>query len=105
VSSPRAISITPVDHVSDPTPLFLPSFVVHHTIQFPALQKQKANLDDLPKKSLFCLTLDNPMRKVAVNIINSKWFDRFIMSLIFFNCGRVWLPLFTPFFRSQNTNN
>jgi hypothetical protein len=42
---------------------------------------------------------------VAVNIINSKWFDRFIMSLIFFNCGRVWLPLFTPFFRSQNTNN
>ena len=43
-------------------------------------------MEDLPKKSLFFLTVDNPVRKVAINIVFSKWFDRFILSLIFFNC-------------------
>nr|AAC63050.1 voltage-gated calcium channel alpha-1 subunit [Cyanea capillata] len=40
-----------------------------------------------PKRALFCLTLDNPVRSAAITIVDWKPFDFFILASIFANCA------------------
>jgi len=45
-------------------------------------------LDDYPfsNKAFFCIDKANPLRKVASDVVRSKWFDRASMFVIFVNC-------------------
>jgi hypothetical protein len=44
------------------------------------------DIDNLQPKSLFFLETKNPVRAFAVKVVFNKWFDRLILTLIFFNC-------------------
>ncbi|XP_049881606.1 muscle calcium channel subunit alpha-1-like isoform X1 [Pectinophora gossypiella] len=55
-----------------------------------------------PKRSLFCLDLKNPLRKLCYDIVEWKPFEYMILTTIFANC--VALAVFTPY-PSGDTNN
>ncbi|KAJ0171038.1 hypothetical protein K1T71_013237 [Dendrolimus kikuchii] len=55
-----------------------------------------------PKRSLMCLGLDNPLRKLCYNIVEWKPFEYMILTTIFANC--IALAVFTPY-PSGDTNN
>lgn len=45
-------------------------------------------IDNFPfsKRSLFCLGPEQPVRKIAVDVVRNKWFDRASMGIILVNC-------------------
>ncbi|RVE48345.1 hypothetical protein evm_007005 [Chilo suppressalis] len=55
-----------------------------------------------PKRSLFCLGLKNPLRKLCYDIVEWKPFEYMILITIFANC--IALAVFTPY-PSGDTNN
>ncbi|CAH2060517.1 unnamed protein product, partial [Iphiclides podalirius] len=55
-----------------------------------------------PKRSLFCLDLKNPLRKLCYDIVEWKPFEYMILTTIFANC--IALAVFTPY-PSGDTNN
>ncbi|CAK1546630.1 unnamed protein product [Leptosia nina] len=55
-----------------------------------------------PKRSLFCLTLTNPLRKLCYDIVEWKPFEYMILTTIFANC--IALAVFTPY-PAGDTNN
>ncbi|XP_047037317.1 muscle calcium channel subunit alpha-1-like isoform X2 [Helicoverpa zea] len=55
-----------------------------------------------PKRSLFCLGLKNPLRKLCYDIVEWKPFEYMILTTIFANC--IALAVFTPY-PSSDTNN
>ncbi|XP_045539714.1 muscle calcium channel subunit alpha-1-like isoform X2 [Papilio machaon] len=55
-----------------------------------------------PKRSLFCLGLKNPLRKLCYDIVEWKPFEYMILTTIFANC--IALAVFTPY-PSGDTNN
>ncbi|XP_021201888.1 muscle calcium channel subunit alpha-1 isoform X2 [Bombyx mori] len=57
-----------------------------------------------PKRSLMCLTLDNPLRKLCYSIVEWKPFEYMILTTIFANC--IALAVFTPYpFGDTNNTN
>ena len=52
--------------------------------QCPALTRRCASA--CPPRSLFVLSLSNPLRMGAVLLVKSRYFDRFILMLIIVNC-------------------
>ncbi|XP_054713123.1 muscle calcium channel subunit alpha-1-like [Uloborus diversus] len=48
-----------------------------------------------PVRALFCLTLQNPIRKICIDIVEWKPFEYLILLTIFANC--IALAVFTPF--------
>ncbi|XP_065066624.1 voltage-dependent L-type calcium channel subunit alpha-1D-like isoform X2 [Rhopilema esculentum] len=59
-----------------------------------------------PKRALFCLTLDNPVRSGAITIVDWKPFDFFILASIFANCAALaaYEPLPSGDTTSRNEN-
>ncbi|CAH0731482.1 unnamed protein product, partial [Brenthis ino] len=55
-----------------------------------------------PKRSLLCLTLKNPLRKLCYDIVEWKPFEYMILTTIFANC--IALAVFTPY-PAGDTNN
>ncbi|CAG5037441.1 unnamed protein product [Parnassius apollo] len=55
-----------------------------------------------PKRSLFCLGLKNPLRKLCYDIVEWKPFEYMILTTIFANC--IALAVFTPY-PNGDTNN
>ncbi|KAH9628916.1 hypothetical protein HF086_006285 [Spodoptera exigua] len=55
-----------------------------------------------PKRSLFCLGLKNPLRKLCYDIVEWKPFEYMILTTIFANC--IALAVFTPY-PASDTNN
>mmetsp|Transcript_3541 Transcript_3541/g.12709 ORF Transcript_3541/g.12709 Transcript_3541/m.12709 type:complete len:1714 (-) Transcript_3541:989-6130(-) len=54
-------------------------------------------------RALFCLTLQNPLRRSVVYIIKSKHFERFILFLILSNCIFLAMDVNKPNFEETNT--
>ncbi|KAG6449276.1 muscle calcium channel subunit alpha-1 isoform X2 [Manduca sexta] len=59
-------------------------------------------LPERPKRSLLCLGLKNPLRKLCYDIVEWKPFEYMILTTIFANC--IALAVFTPY-PSGDTNN
>uniref|UniRef100_A0A8C7WLL1 Voltage-dependent L-type calcium channel subunit alpha n=1 Tax=Oncorhynchus mykiss TaxID=8022 RepID=A0A8C7WLL1_ONCMY len=58
-------------------------------------KKQGGSTNSRPPRALFCLTLNNPIRRACISLVEWKPFDIFILLSIFANC--VALAVYIPF--------
>ncbi|XP_078728531.1 voltage-dependent L-type calcium channel subunit alpha-1D-like isoform X8 [Lampetra fluviatilis] len=63
--------------------------------QYAKTKKQGSNANDRPPRALFCLDLNNPLRRACISLVEWKPFDLFILVAIFANC--VALAVYIPF--------
>ncbi|XP_069795826.1 voltage-dependent L-type calcium channel subunit alpha-1D-like isoform X14 [Narcine bancroftii] len=64
--------------------------------QFAKSKKQQGStVNNRPARALFCLNLNNPIRRACISIVEWKPFDIFILIAIFANC--VALAIYIPF--------
>ncbi|XP_059505862.1 voltage-dependent L-type calcium channel subunit alpha-1D-like isoform X3 [Stegostoma tigrinum] len=64
--------------------------------QFAKSKKQQGStVNNRPARALFCLNLNNPIRRACISIVEWKPFDIFILIAIFANC--VALAVYIPF--------
>ncbi|XP_041081104.1 voltage-dependent L-type calcium channel subunit alpha-1D-like [Polyodon spathula] len=63
--------------------------------QYAKSKKQGNNANSRPPRALFCLTLNNPIRRACISLVEWKPFDIFILIAIFANC--VALAIYIPF--------
>ncbi|XP_073767393.1 voltage-dependent L-type calcium channel subunit alpha-1D isoform X6 [Danio rerio] len=63
--------------------------------QYAKSKKQGSSTNSRPPRALFCLTLNNPVRRACINLVEWKPFDIFILLSIFANC--VALAVYIPF--------
>ncbi|XP_076859146.1 voltage-dependent L-type calcium channel subunit alpha-1D isoform X4 [Brachyhypopomus gauderio] len=63
--------------------------------QYVKSKKQGSATNSRPPRALFCLTLNNPIRRACISLVEWKPFDIFILLSIFANC--VALAVYVPF--------
>nr|XP_033781763.1 voltage-dependent L-type calcium channel subunit alpha-1D [Geotrypetes seraphini] len=63
--------------------------------QYAKSKKQGSTTNNRPARALFCLSLNNPIRRACITIVEWKPFDIFILLAIFANC--VALAVYIPF--------
>ncbi|XP_055079120.1 voltage-dependent L-type calcium channel subunit alpha-1D [Periophthalmus magnuspinnatus] len=63
--------------------------------QYAKSKKQGGSTNSRPPRALFCLTLNNPLRRACISLVEWKPFDIFILLSIFANC--VALAIYIPF--------
>ncbi|XP_029456739.1 voltage-dependent L-type calcium channel subunit alpha-1D isoform X4 [Rhinatrema bivittatum] len=63
--------------------------------QYSKSKKQGSTTNNRPARALFCLSLNNPIRRACISIVEWKPFDVFILVAIFANC--VALAVYIPF--------
>ncbi|XP_051915324.1 voltage-dependent L-type calcium channel subunit alpha-1D isoform X7 [Hippocampus zosterae] len=63
--------------------------------QYAKSKKQGGSTNNRPPRALFCLTLNNPIRRACISLVEWKPFDIFILLSIFANC--VALAIYIPF--------
>ncbi|XP_075405126.1 voltage-dependent L-type calcium channel subunit alpha-1D isoform X1 [Tenrec ecaudatus] len=63
--------------------------------QYAKSKKQGNSPNSRPARALFCLSLNNPIRRACISIVEWKPFDIFILLAIFANC--VALAIYIPF--------
>uniref|UniRef100_A0A8B9LDF0 Voltage-dependent L-type calcium channel subunit alpha n=1 Tax=Astyanax mexicanus TaxID=7994 RepID=A0A8B9LDF0_ASTMX len=63
--------------------------------QYAKSKKQGSSTNSRPPRALFCLTLNNPIRRACISLVEWKPFDIFILLSIFANC--VALAVYVPF--------
>uniref|UniRef100_A0A8C5C6R8 Voltage-dependent L-type calcium channel subunit alpha n=1 Tax=Gadus morhua TaxID=8049 RepID=A0A8C5C6R8_GADMO len=63
--------------------------------QYAKSKKQGGSTNSRPPRALFCLTLNNPVRRACISLVEWKPFDIFILLSIFANC--VALAIYIPF--------
>ncbi|XP_061113054.1 voltage-dependent L-type calcium channel subunit alpha-1D-like [Conger conger] len=63
--------------------------------QYAKSKKQSSTVNSRPPRALFCLTLNNPIRRACISLVEWKPFDIFILLSIFANC--VALAVYIPF--------
>ncbi|XP_070246874.1 voltage-dependent L-type calcium channel subunit alpha-1D isoform X3 [Myotis yumanensis] len=63
--------------------------------QYTKSKKQGNSSNSRPARALFCLSLNNPIRRACISIVEWKPFDIFILLAIFANC--VALAIYIPF--------
>ncbi|KAJ3586089.1 hypothetical protein NHX12_012490 [Muraenolepis orangiensis] len=63
--------------------------------QYAKSKKQGGSTNSRPPRALFCLTLNNPLRRACISLVEWKPFDVFILLSIFANC--VALAIYIPF--------
>nr|XP_046239641.1 calcium channel, voltage-dependent, L type, alpha 1D subunit, a isoform X2 [Scatophagus argus] len=63
--------------------------------QYAKSKKQGSNANSRPPRALFCLNLNNPIRRACISLVEWKPFDIFILIAIFANCMA--LAVYVPF--------
>uniref|UniRef100_A0A8D0CD64 Voltage-dependent L-type calcium channel subunit alpha n=1 Tax=Scleropages formosus TaxID=113540 RepID=A0A8D0CD64_SCLFO len=63
--------------------------------QYAKSKKQSTVANSRPPRALFCLSLNNPIRRACISLVEWKPFDIFILLSIFANC--VALAIYVPF--------
>ncbi|XP_053291132.1 calcium channel, voltage-dependent, L type, alpha 1D subunit, a [Pleuronectes platessa] len=63
--------------------------------QYAKSKKQGSNANSRPPRALFCLKLNNPVRRACISLVEWKPFDIFILIAIFANCMA--LAVYVPF--------
>uniref|UniRef100_A0A671YK53 Voltage-dependent L-type calcium channel subunit alpha n=1 Tax=Sparus aurata TaxID=8175 RepID=A0A671YK53_SPAAU len=67
----------------------------HKRQQYAKSKKQGSNANSRPPRALFCLNLNNPIRRACISLVEWKPFDIFILIAIFANCMA--LAVYVPF--------
>uniref|UniRef100_A0A3P9D0T5 Voltage-dependent L-type calcium channel subunit alpha n=1 Tax=Maylandia zebra TaxID=106582 RepID=A0A3P9D0T5_9CICH len=83
----------PVCTTSTPAPVG--SLAQKKRQQYAKSKKQGGSTSGRPPRALFCLTLNNPIRRACISLVEWKPFDIFILLSIFANC--VALAIYIPF--------
>uniref|UniRef100_A0A3B4CRF5 Voltage-dependent L-type calcium channel subunit alpha n=1 Tax=Pygocentrus nattereri TaxID=42514 RepID=A0A3B4CRF5_PYGNA len=63
--------------------------------QYAKSKKQGSSANTRPQRALFCLNLNNPIRRACISLVEWKPFDIFILIAIFANCMA--LAVYVPF--------
>ncbi|XP_028822833.1 calcium channel, voltage-dependent, L type, alpha 1D subunit, a isoform X3 [Denticeps clupeoides] len=63
--------------------------------QYAKSKKQGSTANNRPPRALFCLNLNNPLRRACISVVEWKPFDIFILIAIFANCMA--LAVYVPF--------
>uniref|UniRef100_A0A3P8QLK9 Voltage-dependent L-type calcium channel subunit alpha n=1 Tax=Astatotilapia calliptera TaxID=8154 RepID=A0A3P8QLK9_ASTCA len=90
---PNISSRPPVCTTSTPAPVG--SLAQKKRQQYAKSKKQGGSTSGRPPRALFCLTLNNPIRRACISLVEWKPFDIFILLSIFANC--VALAIYIPF--------
>ncbi|XP_036734215.1 voltage-dependent L-type calcium channel subunit alpha-1D isoform X8 [Manis pentadactyla] len=81
--------------MSAPAPPPVGSLSQRKRQQYAKSKKQGNSSNSRPARALFCLSLNNPIRRACISIVEWKPFDIFILLAIFANC--VALAIYIPF--------
>uniref|UniRef100_A0A671KEN1 Voltage-dependent L-type calcium channel subunit alpha n=1 Tax=Sinocyclocheilus anshuiensis TaxID=1608454 RepID=A0A671KEN1_9TELE len=73
--------------------------------QYAKSKKQGSTTNSRPPRALFCLTLNNPVRRACINLVEWKPFDIFILLSIFANCVALAVCIPFPEDDSNSTNH
>uniref|UniRef100_A0A3P8ZYW1 Voltage-dependent L-type calcium channel subunit alpha n=1 Tax=Esox lucius TaxID=8010 RepID=A0A3P8ZYW1_ESOLU len=91
--APKSMSARP--SVPGATPAPVGSLSQRKRQQYAKSKKQSGSTNSRPPRALFCLTLNNPIRRACISLVEWKPFDIFILLSIFANC--VALAIYIPF--------
>ncbi|XP_026130790.1 voltage-dependent L-type calcium channel subunit alpha-1D isoform X4 [Carassius auratus] len=82
---------------SVPVPSVIPvgSLAQKKRQQYAKSKKQGSSANTRPQRALFCLNLNNPIRRACISLVEWKPFDVFILIAIFANCMA--LAVYIPF--------
>ncbi|XP_073771742.1 calcium channel, voltage-dependent, L type, alpha 1D subunit, a isoform X20 [Danio rerio] len=80
-----------------PVPSVVPvgSLAQKKRAQYAKSKKQGSSANTRPQRALFCLNLNNPIRRACISLVEWKPFDIFILIAIFANCMA--LAVYVPF--------
>uniref|UniRef100_A0A8C5CD05 Voltage-dependent L-type calcium channel subunit alpha n=1 Tax=Gadus morhua TaxID=8049 RepID=A0A8C5CD05_GADMO len=73
--------------------------------QYAKSKKQGSNANSRPPRALFCLKLNNPIRRACISLVEWKPFDIFILIAIFANCMALAVYIPFPADDSNSTNH
>uniref|UniRef100_A0A3Q3A1V9 Voltage-dependent L-type calcium channel subunit alpha n=1 Tax=Kryptolebias marmoratus TaxID=37003 RepID=A0A3Q3A1V9_KRYMA len=73
--------------------------------QYAKSKKQGSNANSRPPRALFCLNLNNPLRRACISLVEWKPFDIFILIAIFANCMALAVYIPFPEDDSNSTNH
>uniref|UniRef100_A0A3Q4G934 Voltage-dependent L-type calcium channel subunit alpha n=1 Tax=Neolamprologus brichardi TaxID=32507 RepID=A0A3Q4G934_NEOBR len=84
---------------------FSPSEAPDSAIHRRGPKKQGSNANSRPPRALFCLNLNNPIRRACISLVEWKPFDIFILIAIFANCMALAVYIPFPEDDSNSTNH
>uniref|UniRef100_A0A3Q3IRH6 Voltage-dependent L-type calcium channel subunit alpha n=1 Tax=Monopterus albus TaxID=43700 RepID=A0A3Q3IRH6_MONAL len=73
--------------------------------QYAKSKKQGSSANNRPARALFCLNLNNPLRRACISLVEWKPFDTFILIAIFANCMALAVYIPFPEDDSNSTNH
>ncbi|XP_036387021.1 voltage-dependent L-type calcium channel subunit alpha-1D-like isoform X3 [Megalops cyprinoides] len=88
-----------------PTPAPVGSLAQRKRQQYAKSKKQGSTANSRPPRALFCLTLNNPLRRACISLVEWKPFDIFILIAIFANCMALAVYIPFPEDDSNSTNH
>uniref|UniRef100_A0A8C9TP71 Voltage-dependent L-type calcium channel subunit alpha n=1 Tax=Scleropages formosus TaxID=113540 RepID=A0A8C9TP71_SCLFO len=88
-----------------PTPTPASSLAQRKRQQYAKSKKQGSSANSRPPRALFCLTLNNPLRRACISLVEWKPFDIFILIAIFANCMALAVYIPFPEDDSNSTNH
>ncbi|XP_067286899.1 calcium channel, voltage-dependent, L type, alpha 1D subunit, a isoform X7 [Pseudorasbora parva] len=108
-NGPAAPAATPAapSAVSVPVPSVVPagSLAQKKRQQYAKSKKQGSSANTRPQRALFCLNLNNPIRRACISLVEWKPFDIFILIAIFANCMALAVYIPFPEDDSNSTNH
>uniref|UniRef100_A0A8C2KDH3 Voltage-dependent L-type calcium channel subunit alpha n=1 Tax=Cyprinus carpio TaxID=7962 RepID=A0A8C2KDH3_CYPCA len=92
---------------SVPVPSVIPvgSLAQKKRQQYAKSKKQGSSANTRPQRALFCLNLNNPIRRACISLVEWKPFDVFILIAIFANCMALAVYIPFPEDDSNSTNH
>uniref|UniRef100_A0A3B3H7I6 Voltage-dependent L-type calcium channel subunit alpha n=1 Tax=Oryzias latipes TaxID=8090 RepID=A0A3B3H7I6_ORYLA len=93
--APKAPPAPPVPHAPATSTIPVGALAQKKRQQYAKSKKQGSNANSRPQRALFCLNLNNPIRRACISLVEWKPFDIFILIAIFANCMA--LAVYIPF--------
>ncbi|KAG1949957.1 voltage-dependent L-type calcium channel subunit alpha-1D [Pimephales promelas] len=105
--APPAATPAAAPAASVPVPSVVPvgSLAQKKRQQYAKSKKQGSSANTRPQRALFCLNLNNPIRRACISLVEWKPFDIFILIAIFANCMALAVYIPFPEDDSNSTNH
>ncbi|XP_073732363.1 calcium channel, voltage-dependent, L type, alpha 1D subunit, a isoform X15 [Misgurnus anguillicaudatus] len=106
-NGPTPPAATPAAAVAVPVSSVVPagSLAQKKRQQYAKSKKQGSSANTRPQRALFCLNLNNPIRRACISLVEWKPFDIFILIAIFANCMALAVYIPFPEDDSNSTNH
>ncbi|XP_041744468.2 voltage-dependent L-type calcium channel subunit alpha-1D isoform X5 [Coregonus clupeaformis] len=101
---PSPVAVPPAAPVPVPT-VPVGALAQKKRAQYAKSKKQGSNANTRPARALFCLKLNNPIRRACISLVEWKPFDIFILIAIFANCMALAVYIPFPEDDSNSTNH